>query len=364
MLLLAAPSAHGQVCLGDCDGDGRIGIEDLHEVIGRALDGAARDGCVGSGSSVDEPVTIDDVVAVAARSQVGCPPTPTPTPEPTATATINRPPVLSTRNVYRSFASFPIAIPMTAVDPDGGPLVFSTTAALPDTASLDPSTGLFSWMPADEHVGSYVIPVTVMDSADPPLGSTADLALRVLPLDACVKPVCTPAGGCQFDLEGVGTNCCADGPPNVRVPEPDVACPAGRSVHIGRNSLNGFGRLYNCDRLRAFNSGQVGVTMRFHVEIRCFDVTTGPIQIDARMETKSRLLFSRTQFANFTERRDGWAERLFLALPVQGPSPFFDLGEAEANFEITVIDRAGNSASDRVRVILQFEPLDDLPDVP
>lgn len=355
-------SAAAALCRGDCDADGVVDRGDILHAVARALDGEPPADCGQLDADGDGRVVVEEVVAVV--NVAGQPCLPTPTPSATPAPTVHQPPSLDARSVYRGFAGFPIAIPLAAVDPGEGELLYSTTSLLPEGSALDDETGVFSWTPGDEQVGAYVFSMTATDSAVPPLSSTVDLGLRVLPADACTKPVCHAANGCNYELESVAADCCEAGPLVDRVPEPVIGCPAGRAVHIGRNNISGFGRLYNCDRLRAFNSGQIGVTMRFNLELRCFDVTTGPVQIDARMETRSRLLFSRTQFANFTERGDGWAERLYLALPVSGPSPFFDLGEAEANFEITVIDRTGKSATERVRVVLQFEPLDDLPEVP
>lgn len=146
------------------------------------------------------------------------------------------------------------------------------------------------------------------------------------------------------------------------MPEPAVGCPAARVVHVGRNAEGGFGRLHNCDGLRAFNSGQVGVTIRFNIEIRCFDITT-PRQVNVRMATASRLLVNRAQFVNFADRGDGYGERLFFTQPVAGPSPFFDLDHAEADLEVTVIDGDGSVATERVRLVLQFDAIDDLEEV-
>lgn len=242
-------------------------------------------------------------------------------------------------------------------------LLSFSSPELPAGARLDPEMGVLEWTPTEAQLDAFLVPVHVEDDGTPPLSADTTLAIRVQPQDACVVPVCNPARGCAYSLSPLNQPCCTAGPPGVRVPEPDVACPGARVVHVGRNLESGFGRLYNCDRLRAFNSGQIGVTMLFNIEIRCFDVRT-PRQISVRMATANRLFFSRSQSINFMDRSDGFAQRLRLALPVGGPSPFFDLDQAEADLELTVYDSDGSSATERLRLVLQFDPLEDLPETP
>lgn len=239
-------------------------------------------------------------------------------------------------------------------------LTFSSPE-LPPGAELDSATGVLNWIPTEAQLDAFLVPVHVEDDGMPPLSDDDMLAIRVQPLDACVVPACNPATGCAYSLPPLTQACCTAGPPAVRVPEPEAECPGARVVHVGRNLESGFGRLHNCDRLRAFNSGQIGVTILFHIETRCFRVPA-PLQVDVRMATANRLFFSRSQRVNFMDRGDGYGEKLRLALPVGGPSPFFDLDQAEADLEVTVYDDDGSSATERVRLVLQFDSLGDLPE--
>jgi hypothetical protein len=183
--------------------------------------------------------------------------------------------------------------------------------------------------------------------------------IKVSPLAGCLVPSCDGATGCEIELPPVDQPCCSE-PPRVRVADPVALCPTARALHIGRNS-EGFGRLQQCDRMRSINFQQAGATMRFNLAAHCLRIDE-PVIMRARMETKDRLVFNVEQPVLMQERYPGYAERLFLSLPVGGRGPFFDLEGAEANFEITLRDADGVEVSERLRVTLTFSRLPDLPD--
>jgi hypothetical protein len=56
----------------------------------------------------------------------------------------------------------PIQITLAAVDLDGDTLQY-TAQALPEGASFDPETRVFSWTPREDQVGRYVVRFTVSD---------------------------------------------------------------------------------------------------------------------------------------------------------------------------------------------------------
>jgi len=285
--------------------------------------------------------------------------TPTPSVTATPTPTFDHNPAFPARPVYRGYTTFPIRFSINAADPDGGP-VHCSAADLPEGAQLD-EAGMFDWTPSQEQVGAFSIPVTVTDEEDPPRATTQILHFRVLPTDSCATPACNPATGCTATFLPVESSCCSAGPV-APAPEPPADCDGGRVLHLGRNIV-GFGRLQNCEEMQVLHSGQVGGTVRFNIEVRCLDVSY-PLQVISRMTTPSRSVFHATQYVNFFPRGDGYAERHLLTLRVGGPTPYFDLGGAEADFEVTAIDVAGNVVSEHLRVRLGFDNLPDLPERP
>ena len=96
---------------------------------------------------------------------------------------------------------------------------------------------------------------------------------------------CDPALGCTQTPIPLEQDCCVE-EPAVRFAEPDIECPAGSDLLIGRNSV-GFGRLLSCDRLGLIRFGQGGVNMRIHVAARCL-ATEEPVEVEVTLETVDR----------------------------------------------------------------------------
>jgi hypothetical protein len=145
------------------------------------------------------------------------------------------------------------------------------------------------------------------------------------------------------------------------VAEPVAGCPEGRVMFVGQNGI-GFGRLQTCDAMHVRNFAQTGAEVRFHVEARCLD-TLNRVTLRARMETAERLVFDEAQRIFLDPREDGFAVHTFLRFAVNGPGPFFDMQDAEANFTLSLTDGNGDSASESLRVKLTFTPVPDRPDV-
>jgi hypothetical protein len=262
--------------------------------------------------------------------------------------------------IYRTYPGYPIELPLAASDPDRSPLTFSASD-LPSGASLESAEGVFRWQPAAQQLGPFYVPVTVNDDGAPPLAATGQLTFKVQPPDACVEAICDPGSGCQSTLLPVEQACCA-ATSAERVAEPAAGCPQGRVLFVGRNLESGFGRMQNCDRFRVINFGQIGATVRFHVEARCLN-THGPVLLQSRLATAQRILFEADQDVNLNERDDGFAQRLGVAYPVLGPGPFFEFEGADANLAVTLTDVDGVVVSTQLRLVLTFSAIDDLPDL-
>jgi hypothetical protein len=88
--LLARPlAAAGQSCVGDCDGDGTVTVNELIQGVRMGLEGPAGSACLAAFDVVqDGTVLINEVLLGVISLLEGClAPTPTPTPVPTETAT-------------------------------------------------------------------------------------------------------------------------------------------------------------------------------------------------------------------------------------------------------------------------------------
>jgi len=81
-------------CTGDCNGDGRVVINELVRGVNISLGRATLDTCSGFDTDASGTVTIPELVRAVGDARFGCgvrPPTPTPTVPPTATAQAGTP---------------------------------------------------------------------------------------------------------------------------------------------------------------------------------------------------------------------------------------------------------------------------------
>jgi len=353
-------------CVGDCDGDGSVTVDELLRGVNIALEIVPISACPALDANGDGAVTVNELLNGVNNALNGCPATPTPTATatetatPTATPRPNQAPLVSCFNLYRTYPGYPIRVVLDAMDPDGDALHYASTT-LPAGAQLDASSGVLTWIPSGDQVGPNYVTFTVTDEADLPLSTDGMIAFEVEPLDACTQPTCDPASGCQTTLPALDQPCCQA--PSVTHPgEAMAGCPYGRVMFVGRNVSSGFGRLRNCDTMTATHSEQVSAKVQFNVEARCLN-TSKPVRVHAVMETKDRLVFDKVPEVILQARDDGYFQRRAISLSVNGPGPFFNLEGAEANFSVTLTDDDGFSATERLRVILTFEAVDDLPDI-
>jgi hypothetical protein len=83
-----------------------------------------------------------------------------------------------------------LSFALAASDPDGGQLTFSASG-LPTGATLDPTTGSFSWTPNFNQAGSYTLTFSVID----PTGRSASETITIVVSDvgSNLGPVCSAA---------------------------------------------------------------------------------------------------------------------------------------------------------------------------
>lgn len=348
-LLVPALAASQQFdCRGDCDGDGMVDEEDLRLGIEALFDpepGVLCDALVGGDES---RATAADVLAAVRQSGDECP--------------VVEPPMIAPLAVYRTYPEFPIELPIVAEDPHG-PLVFEADD-LPEGASLDAQTGVFRWLPRQDQVGPFYVPIRVTNQADPPATAERTLALHVAPQDGCsATPDCDPATGCTNTLPPLDQPCCTAGPAEVRVAEVVADCPEGGVLMVGRNVQSGFGRLHNCDRIRLSGATQAGVVVRVNLAARCVN-TRQFLIVDSRLETATGVYIDRrnVDVIVLTRTDTGFLQYPNLSLGTRDTS--MALNDQEANLTITLREpfEGGIELTETVRVILGHDLLPDLPD--
>lgn len=87
ILLLAAAPAAAQTCVGDCDGDGVVRIEEIILGVRIAQGVAALQMCPAFDVTPDGVLRIDELVRGVNSALTGCPATPTPSPSPSPSQT-------------------------------------------------------------------------------------------------------------------------------------------------------------------------------------------------------------------------------------------------------------------------------------
>lgn len=287
-----------------------------------------------------------------------------PTPSPTVTAT-NQPPVPGSLRVFRAFAGYPIDVVIPVLDPDGDPLLYELVLGPPglELRTEGQNARLF-WVPTGEDMGPRFVRIKATERTKVAKSANVDLLFDVQRATACERVSCKPTEGCTASLTPLGTDCCGDGPDMPPSPIADIPCPEGRGLWVGRNLMEGFGVVRNCDRFRVINFGQIGATVRLNLAVRCLD-TSEPVRLRARMRTARRELFNAPRVVvRMHEDEDGFARRFALAFPVIGPGPFFEFEGAEAELSLVVEDARGEELETRLRLRLTFDELPDLADPP
>jgi hypothetical protein len=266
----------------------------------------------------------------------------------------NLPPRLPAIPVYRAYPGYPIELDIGALDPEVDELRHESSQ-LPAGATLDSRTGVFRWTPSAANVGLVSVPYTVIDEGRPPNRVEGRFMFQVLPLDACNRPRCDPARGCEQVLVGLAQVCCGD--PMARIPDPDVDCPDGAVLHVGRNAQNAatIGRLQNCDRLRLIPIEQdaEGYTLRLNVEARCVDPK---VLLRVRIETAGATFLDFEKERDLTARPDGFLEIKGMSFLIE--SHLIEGMEADLTVNL---DDGVVRLERKIRVVLTTLRIADLP---
>jgi hypothetical protein len=383
-VFVAAPSATpapsptptpppASVCVGDCDNDSNVTVDEIITGVAIALGIREVSTCLPFDGDGDGEVVVTEIVSAVNSSLVGCPvPSPTPTPTatrtptatPSATATptppSNLPPVIPDPGLYRAYPGEAIAFVIGARDPEGGRLSYAATD-LPPGASFDSATGILRWTPAADQAGPHYVPVTVTDDGAAPASAETLLRFQVDLATECVEPRCDAATGCSPAPLPLAQSCCTEGIEPDRIAFADAECPEGGVVFAGRNTESGIGRLENCDWVRVQNFAQTGAVVRLNFETRCLRPEAG-IRVRVRLQAPSRVVVDDDLTLTFFSGDNGYLERVTVPFQVLGGGPFFDLEFVEAQLSVIASDPFGNSVRTDKRVRLTFDRLPDLVD--
>ncbi len=343
-------------CAGDCNGDSMVSQAELLQGIGTIFDPAGPDACSAFQARGGSVPGVAELLLAVRHAGEGCVP------------------FIADNGVYRTYPGFDVELPVPGIDPDRGPLVYSSDG-LPAGAQLDPQLGILSWTPGIDQLGPFYIPIGVARSGMPELSNQGVVIFKVMPPDTCVEPNCNPATGCSPTLRPLEQTCCSDftgQDPNVRVAEPLVtSCPEGRVLFIGRNiSISSFGRMRDCDRLQIVGSGQSGKQVQFNIEARCMPVLmplTLTVKMTARLTETSNLDFPSRALSPIVliPRSDGtgFSDKKRLAYPLPGAAPELEGMEAELTVTLADPNNPDASASRSLRVVLTHQDIPLLPDL-
>lgn len=96
---------------------------------------------------------------------------------------INDPPVIIPVTNVIEYANSLVSFVVAANDVDGPSLTYSLGAGAPSGAVINPSTGLFTWTPSTNYIGTNLITFIVNDNGSPALTATQTIYVVVLPLN-------------------------------------------------------------------------------------------------------------------------------------------------------------------------------------
>ncbi|WP_406661776.1 PKD domain-containing protein [Methanolobus sp. ZRKC3] len=121
-----------------------------------------------------------------------------------ATLLIDSGPVLSSPGTFYIEAENTLKFTLEAFDPDNDQLVFTCTS-LPDGASLDPITGIFTWTPSIDQAGEYRLDFEAKDGylSDSGLANITVMSTNIVPVANINGPYETVVGRkIRFDSSG------------------------------------------------------------------------------------------------------------------------------------------------------------------
>lgn len=366
---LLVAQAFALACVGDCDGDGVVTVDEILRGVNIVLGNMPISQCPAFDRDGDSEVTVDEIVVAVNSLLNGCLPqdgptsspttvstaTATPTPSRTATLRPNRSPVVPPALWYRGYVGFPIALSLGISDPDGDPVECGATD-LPLGAEFDARSWTIFWTPGIDDVGNHPVTVQCYDVVDPAATSRGFVVISVRAPDACATPACDPQAGCSRQLASLDAPCCgADG--ELPLPVPDIPCPVGRAVWISEDIDGGFRALRDCDFKYVRNNAQASAEVRFKFRARCFSLDDR-IVVSARMDTKGRTPVIDDRYrVRFYEAGPDLVESRTVQFEVRPPAPFFDMQDAEANLVVTLTDGQLQTYTESLRLRLTFTPV-------
>ncbi len=118
----------------------------------------------------------------------------------------NLPPVLEPLSDRQALTGERLSFRVMARDPENGLVTISSATALPANAALDPSTGLFTWTPAYDQVGTF--PFTLIATDTGSLTDEEDLFITVSRAGVGPAPplACEEQTGLHTGVVGMGTD--------------------------------------------------------------------------------------------------------------------------------------------------------------
>jgi FG-GAP-like repeat/Putative Ig domain len=130
----------------------------------------------------------------------------------------------------------------TATDPDAGQtLTFSLASGAPAGATINASTGVFSWTPTEaQGPVAYPITVRVTDSGSPPLSDSEPITVHVREVN--VAPILMPIGdksatiGSPITFTAIATD--SDVPPNFFTFSLDAGAPSGATINASTGAFS------------------------------------------------------------------------------------------------------------------------------
>jgi hypothetical protein len=157
----------------------------------------------------------------------------------TVEAASNQPPVLSTIANQTVVQGSTVTVTAQATDPDTGEtLTFSLDAGAPAGATINPSSGVFSWaVPATRTPGDYPVTVRVTDSGSPPLSTTQTFTIHVFaffPPPVNQPPSLAPIANQAVVHDGivtVATHASAPDPGQTLTFSLDPGAPSGATIN-------------------------------------------------------------------------------------------------------------------------------------
>ena len=175
--LMAAPGM--ALCVGDCNGNGEVTVDEIIKAVNIALGTTPVDTCSASDANGDGMVTINEIIADVNSALSGCPATPTPTGTPAASAS---PAATSTPT------STPTSIPASTPTATPAPTLTATVAAGPHI-SIGSPTGAAG--------APVMVPISLAKNG-PNIVTIAPLAFTfdpgVLTFGGCLKAAGVSAG--------------------------------------------------------------------------------------------------------------------------------------------------------------------------